>query len=54
MHIEKSVGPDGKKDVRIAIDYRFVIKFTEPSVALLEDMAEIFSEGGCLEIHQSV
>jgi hypothetical protein len=42
--LKKSVGPDGKKDVRVAIDYRYVNNFTEPSVAPLEDMAEIIQK----------
>jgi hypothetical protein len=44
--LNKSVGPDGKRDVRIAIDYRYVNKFTEPSIAPLEDMAEIIQKAG--------
>jgi len=58
--IEKSISPmaspivcvlkaqdkDGKRGLRIAIDYKYVNKFTEPSVAPLEDINDLVQQVG--------
>ena len=44
--LKRSTDKDGKRDVRIAVDYRYVNKFTEPSVAPLEDISEIIHKVG--------
>jgi hypothetical protein len=47
--ILKAKDEDGHRGVRIAIDYRYVNKFTLPSVAPLEDIDEIIQKVGASE-----
>jgi len=41
---------DGHQGVRIAIDYRYVNRFTTPSVAPLEDVSELLQQVGRYKI----
>jgi Integrase core domain/Integrase zinc binding domain len=42
----KAKDKDGNRPVRLAIDYRYVNKYTAPSVAPLEDISEIIQQVG--------
>lgn len=42
----KDKDQNGHRSVRLAIDYRYVNKFTDPSVAPLEDISEIIQQVG--------